>query len=540
MRHIGIIAALFFSISLSASAGAQVTVIKDTDGFNLKVSIDQIDWQTFSFQNSELSFTKPQLRGDGEFIGTTTTVGAPEIPVIRKLITADNIVVISNPDKKRSFTMSNPISPKQASEIKIEGTKKTFLIDMASYSESKFIFGGAPYSIEKAGSIRGIQQYLLTLHPIDYNPVTGETIVRKEFSVKYNEVVFAKKEFGPILFVVGNKFKNSVALSQYKTYKEAKGHSVFQIVYGQDANSVNSLRTAIKSKYTEHGIDYVVIVGDASDVPGKSARHMSGVTDHYYRAIDTDDYESDINGPDVGLGRISVNNENQLQAVVDKYVRYQNSAKIIDPWEMKISFLGTSDSSYYQVAEATHNYVIETHTRDHGYVGNFPAARTLGGDTLYAISNSASGSDVMSMANQGRNFITYSGHGYTGGWAGPSFNSSNIRNLSDENVSPFVLGFACDTGDYRGNTTFAETWTHHPAGAILYWGSMDSSYWDEDDVLERRLYDGVFDGLREFGNILNNALSQHWAHYGGGGKSKYYWETYHTFGDPSVRLRTGI
>src|SRR5690606_37582028 len=29
-----------------------------------------------------------------------------------------------------------------------------------------------------------------------------------------------------------------------------------------------------------------------------------------------------------------------------------------------------------------------------------------------------------------------------------------------------------------------------------------------------------------------------WAHYGGSGKSKYYWETYVSFGDPSLELRT--
>lgn len=73
----------------------------------------------------------------------------------------------------------------------------------------------------------------------------------------------------------------------------------------------------------------------------------------------------------------------------------------------------------------------------------------------------------------------------------------------------------------------------------MYWGSMDSTYWDEDDLFERYMFDGIFrDGQQQFGKISNYALSELWAHYGGEGKSKYYWETYVTFDDPSLDLRT--
>src|SRR5690606_36631083 len=79
----------------------------------------------------------------------------------------------------------------------------------------------------------------------------------------------------------------------------------------------------------------------------------------------------------------------------------------------------------------------------------------------------------------------------------------------------------------------------HGSGAVMFWGSMDNTYWDEDDVLERRMYDGIFgEGKKTFREITQHALSSHWAHYGGSGKSKYHWETYVSFGDPSLELRT--
>ena len=146
----------------------------------------------------------------------------------------------------------------------------------------------------------------------------------------------------------------------------------------------------------------------------------------------------------------------------------------------------------------------------------------------------------MDSVEDGRNWITYSGHGYTGGWAGPDMTTNDVHGLNDPTSMPFVLGFACDTGDYRPAETFAEVWQRNPNGAILYWGSVDSSYWDPDDILEKRLYDGIFAGKREIADILDHALSEHYAHFGGGGFSKYYWESYTAFTDPTITLRTGL
>ena len=77
------------------------------------------------------------------------------------------------------------------------------------------------------------------------------------------------------------------------------------------------------------------------------------------------------------------------------------------------------------------------------------------------------------------------------------------------------------------------------AGSVIYFGSMDSTYWNEDDVLQRRFYDGMFrDGRRQFSEIADYGMKEVWRHYGGAGSSKYYYETYVTFGDPLTRVRT--
>jgi hypothetical protein len=66
---------------------------------------------------------------------------------------------------------------------------------------------------------------------------------------------------------------------------------------------------------------------------------------------------------------------------------------------------------------------------------------------------------------------------------------------------------------------------------------MDNTYWDEDDILERKMFDGMYaGGQKTFAGITHYALQEHWKHYGGAGKSKYYWETYVLFGDPALEF----
>ena len=139
--------------------------------------------------------------------------------------------------------------------------------------------------------------------------------------------------------------------------------------------------------------------------------------------------------------------------------------------------------------------------------------------------------------NEGRGFINYAGHGSTQSWAGPEVTADDVRSLDNPDALPVVIANACVTGHFTANS-FAEVWLKHPHGAVMYWGSMDSTYWDEDDVLQRALYDVIFkNGEHNVSDFTDAALEAVWRYYGGEGKSHYYWETYVTFGDPSMEWR---
>ena len=96
-------------------------------------------------------------------------------------------------------------------------------------------------------------------------------------------------------------------------------------------------------------LKYVLLIGDDDDLPGQKARYIMGSTDHYYRSIDTSDYYTDINGPDLGVGRISAKNNRQLDAIFKKLTKYQIGEFSDENWLDHISFIATDDR--YKVAE---------------------------------------------------------------------------------------------------------------------------------------------------------------------------------------------
>jgi hypothetical protein len=287
-----------------------------------------------------------------------------------------------------------------------------------------------------------------------------------------------------------------------------------------------------------HPLAAAIIVGEHADVPAYTSNTISGVTDHYYRCLDTEDYDADAGTPDIAVGRFAVDTEEQLAIVVDKQLRYEAGVFKDDSWLKKVSFIATDDASHWQIAEGSFNYLVNLYTGPQGFVGNFPKPETAGGDLLYAITNKVKDAEVIDRLREGRGFINYGGHGGSDYWVSPRLEKKDVESLKNTDVIPLVMANACNTGDFRV-LSMGQIWQRATAGAVIYYGSMDSTYWNEDDVLQRRMYDGIYrDGRRTWAAVTDFAQKELWRHYGGAGSSKYYYETYETFGDPLTRFRT--
>ena len=163
---------------------------------------------------------------------------------------------------------------------------------------------------------------------------------------------------------------------------------------------------------------------------------------------------------------------------------------------------------------------------------------------MYCRTNSALRADIVTAIDDQRSLVTYSGHGSTLSWSDFLFTQTTIRALSDNKVYPLVASFACETNDFANpnfEEVFGETWMLQPQkGAVTFIGSVDYSYWDQDDQLERSMYDHLFINPTDpptISSALHYGLERVQALYSG--NSQYYWETYNVLGDPSTRIWLG-
>ncbi len=471
--------------------------------------------------------------------------GFPKLPALRFFVYADKaedieISFSKDAQDREVFKARNTLLPNVPSIPKIKGAKTFLTLDQRVYRQG--IYPEMSFSIEPSGSIRGRKRQLVSIYPLQYNGATRELTFKSRITVniKNNSIREASLLLKPTyLFVIGQKFEHHLSLKNFIAYKESQGFDVKKLIVTNSLKSPTLIREEMRKIYLNPSVNlrYALLIGDHEDIPGHEGQHIYGVTDHFYKCLDTEDYEDDLNAPDISLGRFSAALDTQLDRIISKQRRYESIRIEDNTWLQNASFIATDDQ--WELAEATHNHVLDGYMRDLGMSGNFPQVGLDGGDQLYAVTHKASRKDLQLYLNQGRGIINYSGHGQTTYWMEPEFTMDDVKKINHSEALPMVISNACVTGQFTVSESFAETWQRHQHGSIMFWGSMDNTYWEEDDILEKRLFAGIYDeGLREFGAMTDYALSEFWRIYGGSGKSKYYYETYILFADPETKLRT--
>ncbi len=525
---------------ISFPAFSKVVVRELKQYTTVEFSIEDVSFEPIRIEGQD--FSKAFIKGvDEKYIGVRYVVGQPEIPVIRLFVSGPRTieVFVGGEIREEGEEDQATLVPVLTSIPKIPSARPSVVRDEEIYHRDGFI-PETSYAIERLGTVRGTEKRLVTLHPLSYNPVTKERIIRQNFIVKFKTPTPETNSTSRLLFIVGEKFANSQTLEQYKRFKEKAGFKIESVVIRAENKTPEKIRKAVQDLFRASTVPlkYGIIVGDQEDVPAYNSKIIHGVTDHYYKAVDTDNYDTDIGTPDISIGRVSAASEEQLTTMLKKFIRYEEGQFATQDWLKKIAFIATDDKTHYDIAEETHNYAISNYTLPKNFLGNFPSVNQPGGDQLYAITHKATAQQVKDILAEGRVIINYSGHGATDCWQGPWLCQNEIEYALHNDALPFVISNACITGRFTTEEVWGETWSRHPRGAIMFLGSMDVTFWTEDDVLERKIWDGIFKEKKiRFAEITDYALTEHWRHFGGAGQSKYYWESYVMFGDPTIKLR---
>jgi len=192
---------------------------------------------------------------------------------------------------------------------------------------------------------------------------------------------------------------------------------------------------------------FLLIVGDADQIPVNylNIHPYHGTptgTDLWYTAVNGTDYL-----PEIHAGRISVENENELNIVVNKILDYSKTPYMDVNWFDDILLAAKQESGRYFVytSERVYNYLNPAgYTCNRQYQGTTPPGSTQG--VIDAINNG-----VIIANHRDHGAAQNDGYSYTG-WSGPQFDTTNIPTLTNGRMYPVMFSLNCDSGWFDGET----------------------------------------------------------------------------------------
>jgi hypothetical protein len=488
---------------------------------------------------------------DAAFMGE---VGHPSIPVLRQLFVAPQgarVNIDVQPGMEVQINLAElgydmPLMPVQAPIEKLPGARERapFAFDKDAYTSNEWT-PSAHARVYEVGMQGEARLMMLEMYPVAYLAQSNHLLVYPDMQVDVNFVGGqrfsrnmrpgmnslvlnpqprdkSRSGRGNYLIIVHSDF--SAGIAAFAAAKQAQGYDVTtEVVTGNPTTT--SVKSIIQGWYDPSELCYVLLVGDTDWIPcWTGSGEGSPDTDLNYAQLSGSDY-----APDLALGRFSCRNATDLQAIVDKTL-YVQAGAFSDPDYMKRAVFMASEDNY-TVSEGTHNWVID----------NYLDPLEFDCMKLYCHTYSASTAQVSAAINGGRIWTIYSGHGGTTSWAdGPPFSFSNIDALTNQDKYPFIWSFACVTGSYDMDTCFTEYFSRAVnKGAATIYGSSVNSYWTEDDILEKVLYDAFYDEVDPvytIGDAWVDTLDRYYAHFGESSTTRRYFEMYNLMGDPSMPL----
>ncbi|MCJ7695344.1 MAG: C25 family cysteine peptidase, partial [Anaerolineaceae bacterium] len=407
-----------------------------------------------SHQDSSLGkFTILQAEG----FAHTSTIGQPDLPVIRKLIAVPTGVDVhlsyfSNNELEINLSdlgHSDPLIPVQSCSEKCGDSIQSDTFNETVYGSQDYLSHEVVTILDDL-TIRD-QRYLLSeVRPISYNPSDNSIKVLPQITVTFSWDDSSLPYFtdsdelisNPLLLTATDQILNppsitgsdmpsnigyliitpdafEAALSPLISLKQSQGFTVTTAKLSQIGSTNIQIKSYIQNAYDKWQIppSYLLLVGDTDNgslsVPAWVGEVSGMVTDLYYSTTAGDDHL-----PDILLGRLPARNVEQLNIMINNIIAYE-ALSGNEEWIKEAAFLATGDSSNYWISELTHNTLISTSTTQFGYSGMFPSDPQNGGDKLYAYSYLANNTNVINAINDERSLIVFSGHGNSVAWGTP-------------------------------------------------------------------------------------------------------------------------
>jgi len=321
--------------------------------------------------------------------------------------------------------------------------------------------------------------------------------------------------------------------------------------------SPSTLKQYIQTRYeaSSSRLRYVLLVGGREDIPPLTRTGISDLSSGVPNS-DSDVAYGQLPGPDgredhvneIYVGRFSVRGIPELESMVKKVITYERDLNVSDTWlsnGLSIASNQGQDAGDNDETDREHSRLIRQHMLSGGYQQV---------DTLFDLPRrSVKPQDVFETINSGVGVITYIGHGDVRYWQTSGFTVGHIeQQLRNTRAWPFIFDVACLNGKMAEGPCFAEAFARasrdgEPTGALAINGSSDNQPWAPPMAAQDAMVDYLTgfsptDGMLEqeqlsYGMLVARSVQVMLGKYTGryGAVTA---DTWNTFGDPSVYLRT--
>jgi hypothetical protein len=330
-------------------------------------------------------------------------------------------------------------------------------------------------------------------------------------------------EDGGLLIITYDAFRSAVEPLYH--WKLQKGIPTKLVNLSEIGSTSAQIDAYIQAEYNATGISYVLLVGDAQQIPTIS---YGGGSDPSYCLITADDY------PDLFIGRFSAETLAHVTTQVERTLYYERDITTTPRWEQSGTGIASSQGSgigHYGESDIVHENQIRDQLLGYGYDQV---------DQLY--DPGATASQVAAALNAGRGIVNYTGHGSTTSWSTTGFSNSHVTALSNDNMLPFICSVACLNGDFTSTTCFAEAWlraTHNgfPTGAIgAYMSTISQSWAPPMDTQDEAVDLMTAESMHTLGGLWFNGSCLMIDNNGSTGVNEF--KCWTIFGDPSLAVRT--
>lgn len=376
----------------------------------------------------------------------------------------------------------------------------------------------------------------LTRYSADYGTLKGMRASASEHFANYsnNNRNIAIDEPGNMLILAQASFVET--LQPFVEWKTRTGLSC-EIVDVANLGNAQSIKQFVSEYYYNHGLTYLLLAGDAGQIPSMQAEN--GASDNMYGYISGNDHY-----PEILVGRFPAETTAQLANMVQRSLNYEMNPSLeakFDHFLGIASELGPGDdgeADYEHIRNIGEIMLESTYTNfSEMYDGSQQGADANGNPTKIQVENAI---------NAGQGAIMYIGHGTKNEWTTSGFSYTDALKLKNTETQPFIWSSGCSNGDFVSSSCLAEAWlraeyNNQPAGAVAVMMSTCTQSWyppmeAQDEIALILSGKKASVTTRTFAGVSMSACVRMNDKYGIGGYRVT--DTWTIFGDPSVQLRT--